>query len=321
MVHIKTINSEVDIRQNIAENFKQHRTLKQSALYLDDGADYYYNPDKKFSGERYDYFKITQMLESIITKDKEGARTAIISLGCGSCEKDKILIEKLQESGHNISFFGVDTSMSMIQKAYNVLKDVTFEATLICADFSLGGFREQLDSIVGEYETGIYLFLGNTFGNIDQSYIADILKNVLHIGDHLLLDVIGFETITPYIQTKLFQRYQSYLDNPADIEFSLYPLKFFGIQTDGKRERLTLEVSKDSASQARVFIFGFFAGTSVDFNVKNEVFNLTPTEHVKLRVIMIYDLQELEKFLDIKNFKLKAKIVGNFLNQFLLERQ
>lgn len=319
MIQVRPINSEMEIQKDVVKNFKRRRTVNQTAFYLDSGADHYYNPDKKFSGEQYDYHKITQLLENILVK-KKSEKIVIVSLGCGSCEKDKIVLEHLQEKGYNnIRFFGVDSSIAMIQKATSVLDEATFDANLICADFGVAGFKEGLNKIIGHYDIGIYLFFGNTFGNLNQSYIADVLRNILHEGDYLLLDIIGFEEITTTIQASLFQRYLGYLDNPADVKFSLSPFDTFGIPKDcGK---LTLQVTTDAVTQARVYLFGFKVETSTDFNIEREAFNLAPNEEVSLHFIMIYDLNELNKFLKTKKFEVKEKIIGKFLNQLLLEKK
>lgn len=317
MVDIRTINSEVEVRKDIIKKFKQERIVDQTAFYLDKGADHYYNPNKKFSGEQYDYPKLARLIGKIISK-KKGKRAAIVSLACGSCKKDKLLLEHLQELGHNISFFGVDSSMAMIKKANKVLSNVTFEANLICADFGAFNFKTELNNIVGDYDLKIYLFFGHTLGNLNQSYMADILKNILHKGDYLLLDVIGFETITVQIQAKLFERYSSYLESPPEMEFFLSPLKTLGIPEDCGE--LTLEVTTDNATKARLFKFGFKINTLVTFNLEGGEVNSSPDEHISLYHVLVYDLNKLTEFLSIRDFKLKEQVTGKFVNQLLFER-
>lgn len=323
MIHIKTINSEVEIQKDIIASFKKQRIIDQTACYLNNGKDRYYNPSRtnmqaRYSGSKYDYSKMAQLLQGILS-EKKGTKTAIISLGCGSCETDKIVLEHLQEMGYNFSFFGADSSMAMLHKANDVLSDVTFECTLICANFGAFNFREELDKIIGDYDLGIYLFLGNTLGNLNQSYIADILKNILQKEDYLLLDVIGFETITTPIQAQLFKRYKGYLSNPADAEFYLGPLKDFGIPVDcGK---LVLKTTEDNVTQAQVFAFGFKAHTSISFSLEKEKVSLSPNEYVNLHNVLIYDLGELVKFLRTKEFEIKERLLGNYHNQLLLQKQ
>ena len=319
MVQISTIHSEVEIYKSIVKKFKQERVTDQTAFYLNERADIYYNPDKKFAGEQYDYSKITRLLENILAK-KKGSKVVIVSLGCGNCEKDKIVLEHLQERGYNnIRFFGVDSSMAMIQKACNVLNNTPFEAHLICADFGALGFKKELDNIIGNYDIGIYLFFGNTFGNLHQGYIADVLKSILSTGDYLLLDIIGFKTITTTIQAKLFQRYLQYNENPADVKFHSGPIKALGVPEDcGK---LTLEVTTDPATQARVFKFGFKVHTLTTLNLEEEEVNLSSNGRIHLIHILVYDLHKLTKFLEERSFKLKEQVTGKFLNQLLLQKQ
>lgn len=317
MIDLSTIHSQVEVKKDIIKNFKQHRVINQTALYLGTGVDLYYNPDAILS-KAYDYHKVAILLKEIISKRTE-AKLAFVSLGCGSCEKDKKVLEHLQETTkHNITFFGVDSSMAMIKKANKVLKDASFDSHLIFADFGALGFKEELDDLIGDHDIGIYLFFGNTFGNLNQGYIADVLNNILHKDDYLLLDVAGFETITTTIQSKLFKRYVRYLNSPHEAVFFLRPIKSFGVPEDcGK---LILDITKDDATQAQVFMFKFKVSNSTTFDLGEKV-NLSPNECVDLCKILVYDLGELNKFLEIKEFKLKGQILGDFHNQLLLQKQ
>lgn len=318
MIRIKTINSEVEIWKSIVTNFKQYRAIDQKAFYLGAGAALYYHPDKKFTGESYDYSTIARLIARLLTQNK-GAKVAVVSLGCGNCEKDKIILEQVQAMGHNVRFFGVDSSIAMLHKANRVLSDVTFEAHLICADVGAFHFKRELDRIIGAYDLGLYLFFGNTFGNLNQSYIAEALKKSLRPGDYMLLDIIGFEHITPQIKGMLLERYEGFLKNPPDTEFYLHPLKAFGIPVDCGR--LSLDVTKHNASQAQVFTFGFKITTLTDFSLEEDELTLSPNEYIQLGDILIYDLKELIKFLETKKFALKDQLIGDFMNQLLLQRQ
>lgn len=323
MIKIKTINSQVDIREDFFENFKRYRVIDQTACYLGDGTNRYYNPKRtnmsaRYSGSNYNYLEIAQLLDSALNK-KKGTKVVVISLGCGSCQLDKEVLQHLQKKGNDFSFFGVDSSMDMLYKAKRVLNDITFEAHLICANFGTSKFRKELDHIVGEYDIGIYLFSGNTLGNLNQSYIADILKNILRTGDYLLLDIAGFETISTTVQAKMFKRYKSYLDNSADAKFYLGPLKYLGVPENNGE--LVLKVTEDNETQAQVFTFGFKVNTLTEFKLEEEDISLSPNEYVELHHVLIYDLDKLAKFLETKKFKKKKHMIGSFMNQLLLQRQ
>lgn len=318
MIRIKTINSEVEIREDIVRTFKQYRVVDQKAFYLGAGSDIYYHPDRVSSGNKYDYFKIAQLIAKVLTQNKE-AKVAIVGLACGNCEKDRIVLEHVQEAGYDVPFFGVDSSMAMLHKANSVLSDAPFEAHLICADVGAFHFKRELDRILGEYDLSLYLFFGNTVGNLNQNYIARMLSNILRPGDYILLDVVGFETITPQIEDKLLRRYTGYLSNPEEASFFLYPLKSLGVPEGcGK---LTLKVTKDDTHQARVFTFGFEITTSANFNLEGEEINLSPNDYIDLHLILSYDLNALTVFLEKKKFALKDQLVGEFMNQLLLQRQ
>lgn len=315
---IKTLVSEVAIWEEIIKSFLKNRVIEQTAFYLGKGADHYYSPNKTSSGDKYNYPKIAQLLENVLTP-KKGAKTAIISLGCGNCEKDKKILEHLQQAGYPFSFFGIDSSMAMLQKAGATLNDVAFETQLICADFGALSFRKDLDKIIGEYEVKIFLFLDNTFGNLNQSHIANVFDNMLHPGDHLLLDVAGFKTITTLTQANLFKRYLQYVENPFEIEFRLGPLKALGIPEENGK--LTLEIAIDDATKARVFTFGFKITRFTIFELEGETIKLSDNERIHLIYILIYDLDKLTQFLEERDFKLQNQVIGEFVNQLLFKKQ
>lgn len=326
LVTLRTINSEVEIWKSVIKNFKQYRTVNQTAFYLGAGADRYYHPKVdtclKFSKD-FDYPAIARLLHDILAKTK-GLKVTIVSLACGSCEKDKSVLEYLHELGYDISFFGVDSSMAMLKKASKVLHGITFNAQLICADIGAFHFKKELDRIIGEYDVAIYLFFGNTFignilGNLNQNYMTGILNNIIRPGDYMLLDIVGFKATTPHIQDKLLERYTGYLDNPAEVDFFLGPLKYFGVPEDCGE--LTLDIRKDPVTQALMPSYGFEVHTSIDFNLDGEEISLSPNEYINLFYILVYDLNELRKFLKTKKFKLKDQRIGDFANQILLQRQ
>ena len=322
-IPLRTIVSEVEIQNSIVKNFKQYRTLNQTAPYVGAGAEYYYDPDMKFSGESYDYPKITTLLESVFT-EKKGAKIAVVSLACGNCKKDRRVLEPLQAAGYPFSFFGVDSSMAMLYKAGEVLNDVTFKARLICADVGAFNFKKELDRIMGEYDVVIYMFFGNTFignilGNLNQTYMTDLLNNILRPGDYMLLDLVGFKTLTPTIREKLLERYTGYLTRAPEIKFFLNPLKFLGVSENFGE--LTLKMAKDDTTQAHIFIFGFKIHTPFRFTLEGDELIVNSNECINLYYIWAYDLYKLTEFLASRNFKLKEQRVGEFVSQLLFKRQ
>ena len=313
-IPLRTIVSEVEIQDRIVKNFKQYRTVNHMAFYLGDGADYYYN----VSTDHYSYPKITTLLKSVFT-EKKGAKIAVVSLACGNCNIDNTVLEPLQAAGYPFSFFGVDSSMAMLYKAGEVLNNAAFNARLICADVGAFNFKKELDRIMGAYDIVIYLFFGNTAGNLNQNYMIRMLNTILRPGDYVLLDVVGFEQITPKIKDKLEERYTGYLNDPADIRFLLYPLNRLGIPD--RCGELVLDTKKDITTQAKVFKFGFISNQAIQFTLEGEEISITPNEYIDLLDILVYNLPILTTFLEEKGFMLKEKIVGDHVNQLLFKKQ
>ena len=75
----------------IQDNFKRYRNIEQRAFYLDDGALAYYDPDKKFTKEARDVDSVLDSFNEIYKNSKD--ELAIISLGCGSCEIEKKVLD------------------------------------------------------------------------------------------------------------------------------------------------------------------------------------------------------------------------------------
>lgn len=317
MIDIRTINSEVDIQEECTKNFKKKRIIDQTALYLGTCANNYYNPNTAFSAQ-YDYPRLIQLLTNTLSEKKD-LSVAIISLGCGSCEKEKPILDHLKKVGYNISFFGVDSSMAMIKKAARVLNNATFEPHLICADFGGLNFKKELNKIIGDYSVKMYMFFGNTFGNLNQSYVTDVLKNIMRTGDYLLLDIVGVEAVTPLMRSKLFERYVKFIEHPPEKRFFFGPAKALGIPEDCGE--MALEVNTDHTTQALIFRFKFKINRSVKFNIEQEEVNLSTNEYIHLCDILVYDINELIKFLKKRSFKLEEQILGYPWNQLLLQRQ
>lgn len=314
---IRSINSESDVWKKIFNDLREYRVMNQMALYLDAGVDRYYNPNTAFL-KHYDYLKLAQLLARVLI-EKQGLSVAIISLGCGSCETDKVLLEHLQEMGYNFSFFGVDSSLRMIRKANDVLHSATFDTHLICANFGAFDFQEELDEIIGHYDVKIYTLFGSTMGNLDQGYIGDTLRDILLPDDYLLLDIGGFKTITYLNKLQLFNRYSEYIDSPYEAEFFLGPLKDFGVPQDiGK---LILDIETDHATQAEVFIFKFEIKKSIELTLRKKTVGLTANEQIDVCRILVYDFNELIKFLKKKKFEFKDQLHGEYNNQLLFQRK
>lgn len=317
-IPIQTISSETAIWRNMTQNFRKYRVLDYIAFYLGTGADYYNHPDNLFSPQGYDYPKIAQLIADILPKNT-AAKTAIVSLGCGSCENDRRILEHLQALGHTMPFVGVDASMAMLHKAQKALEGVTFDTRLLFADFSTEDFEKELNNIVDQYDLRIYLFMGNTLSNFHQSYITNKLSNMLHTGDYLLLDVAGCSEMPFQIHDKVHGRHTDSPANSPEKEFLLHPLKVFGVPEHcGK---ITLTETDYEAAGAQEVTFGFRVHTSCGFNLEGMEINLYPNDLVELHHVLTYNLTKLARYLEEKNLIVKEKVGGECMNQLLLEKQ
>lgn len=323
--YLHCITSQVDVYKSIVQNLKQHNKINQSAFYTGTLWKSYDVPYIEFSPvpeEEYEYPATLQWLKTLF-EDHEGAKVAVISLGCGACEKEKIVMEQLQKEGYQVPFFGVDTSMELIHRAREAFYRSPVQSCFIQADLGEGYFKKELDRMIGVYDVVIYLFLGNTFisdmlNNPSPKKMTNTLKALIKPGDYMLLNPAGAIKLPHISQNKLLDHYKGYCKNPDARRFLLHPLKVLGISEDCGE--LTLTIARDDTTGAQVTTFIFRVHTPFRFTLEGEEVILNPNEYIELFCIWFYELESLTVFLEEQNFELKGQVEGAFMNQLLFQK-
>lgn len=315
MLHAPRLTYE----QLIAEflnHFREYKVLKQKAFYLGESAGLYYD----FQAEKIkDFVQYEKRYYSFIQKyclEKE-KKIALISLGCGNARKEKAIMASLEEDGYSFAFFGVDSSPDMIALAEDVLEGETYPYTLFCADFSSDEFLEQLHTAVKTYDIRVYSFLGATFGNVQQSYMADILSDMLEPGDTLWLEVAVRQGTTLTDDRRLFEKYLSWLDSEKHVTFLQKPLHDFQIPID--HGELFVEMKREDVLGALCFVFGFRFLKKTVISFLGHTITLLPGTMVELLTIRAYDGDGLVRFFEERDFRFVASERG-LHGQFLFER-
>lgn len=321
MTRIRTISSEVDLKKETYRYFKYNLAVDQKTFYFNRGVNKYY--EMVNAGEMRNE-EVTQknfeFLKKTFFKKKE--KYSFISLGCGDAEEEKKLLNLAHKDKINISYFGVDSSMSMISKAQQNMKKCKFEKEFIYADFSGEKFKDEFSDIINEEETSkkIYAFLGGTLGNVPQNYIANTLGNMLQKGDSLLIEVRSQKEISHSNANEYFKLYLNYIKNPIMKKFLQHPLINLKIPlTSGK---LTLEMIKETPLNTLLFNFGFTLNEKVELNLNKENLTLLEGDSIQLLNIRVYEFESLKNFFEKRNFKYLGKtLLDKNVLQIAFEKQ
>jgi len=98
-------------------------------------------------------------------------------------------------AGYPVAYFGVDSSRKMLNLAQQNLADEPFSKTFVLADILRPDFVDKWRPLLADYGAQVYAMLGGTFGNFEQTVIAEALARIVPAGDYLYLDVVPqFET-------------------------------------------------------------------------------------------------------------------------------
>jgi hypothetical protein len=115
-----------------------------------------------------------------------GTKVPVISFGAGEALKDRIILKALQSAGHEVKYFPVDASQTLLETACAGAEDDDCEALGLKADIS-SPVHLLLAADVSEAPR-LFLMVGNTLGGFDP---LDQMKHVagcLHKGDILIVD-------------------------------------------------------------------------------------------------------------------------------------
>lgn len=313
--------SDLEFDIELLTNIK-NRVIEQKQLYLEEGASKYYKSTPNliprphsstgFTNEEMSAFIIEHCVP------KENTSMAITSLACGNCQKESHLLKQKEIQEKNFLFLGMDASKTMLTNAEENLNNIAGDVRLVCADFGSTFFRQELSSILQSYHHRIFLFLGNTIGNIQLTNIADTLSNTLKNGDLLLIDVLTRIDETLETDVHIFQKYASYLKIPELTTFYFHPLSRVGIPFENGE--MTLQMHKEESTGALRFEFGFLFKVKTQIYFRNEYITILPGEIITLNTIRVYDSQKFLSFFTEHNFTVIASETKNNKMMILFQK-
>jgi hypothetical protein len=170
-----------------------------------------------------------------------------ISLGCGSGEKDVLMLNMLSPNERLVSYFPVDQSYTLLENAItetlaNINADDLYVRG-IRADFrQLPSFRHIFNK---KNTVAVFSMLGCTLGNYDEVSLLTAISECMKPGDMLILEIA-------LISEELLQKQNGdiiesgkYADRKLQ-DFLLSPIKPFVKEL--KRESLLFIIDKDNTS-------------------------------------------------------------------------
>lgn len=155
--------------------------------------------------------------------------TAFVSLGCGDANKEKPLLQFLETNYPDIPYLGIDSSYRMLELAQENLTGIKLEKDFLFADLTNKECKQYVDDQTQDYKIRILAFLGGTFGNPNQTEIANAIHKFMLDGDLLWVDMQTREEISTESEDLLEQKALSRLSNETLQASNLLPLRQIGL--------------------------------------------------------------------------------------------
>ncbi|MCU0519857.1 MAG: L-histidine N(alpha)-methyltransferase [Anaerolineae bacterium] len=276
--------------------FLSERRVPQNLFYLMNGADSFYsyrNAEVEQIPWRQEYDFFTR--QALWTR---GQRIGFVSLGCGNARPEQMLLRSLHRDGYDVAYFGVDSSDAMLTLAGETLENESFERSYVLADFGEPDFPSGLWRLVGGCDSRLFAMIGATFGNFDQTFIADLLGRLVPPNDYVYLDVV------PMFQAedqngKLRARLSRVPENLSRFFDRL--LGMLGLSL--AQGRVVCTESGDGDLHTMRFTFHFEVESRITVSCLGTEADLLPGERIELLSIRAYDAESLKQFLEHRGFR------------------
>lgn len=321
MERIYNLISDWALSDEFLRNLRNRR-LEQKFLYLEEGSRLYY--DLMDVGSEYgnhNNIYSAESLKSIFDNipTTAGKDTAFISLWAWNSEKEHTLFSSLSpEELKSITYFAVDSSREMLQLSIDRLSDLPdLNKVFLCSDFSTQDFRIELTQMTKEYKNRIFAFFSNTFGNIAQTSIIDILYNLLNPWEIIRLDVRLRKWLKAKDDLETSEAYQQYLQLYQD--FFLVPFTKLGISKESWV--FSIITHKEELLNSLKFNVSFSFNEKTRIEYKSDVVTILPHEKIYILWIRHYDPMGLIHFFEEHGFRTIEERLGETRWHFLFQRK
>lgn len=277
-------------------SYVKKRQMDQKFVYLWDGAKKYYTVAATKDDDIHVVWKryYTFFKEKIHLSKKSSF--AFVSLWCGNALQEKFVLQKLIQDGYNFTYIAVDASKSMIHLAKETLSDVSWiDKIFVCADFCDTNFVKNMNKLTKNIDHKIFFFFWRTFGNPNQTNIADSLFNMLGENDYLWFDVLWRDNTNASVKIKIFERYTAYVKNQKYLNLFFTPLAALWLSLS--QGKFLLKTNDESSVWAIVYSFFFVFEKKAVITIEGETLHFLPWEKINLIQIRNYDIERLIHFL------------------------
>lgn len=275
--------------------FIETKRVPQNLFYLLNGASSFYSYRNRDLAQiawqdEYRFFA----RQPFWTGDR---RFAFISLGCGNAGPEKMLLRHMANHDYRVDYVGVDSSEAMLELAAENLEAEPFDQRYVLGDFTYADFQDNLHDLVDGYDLRVYAMIGGTFGNFEQTWIADLLAGLIPDGDYLYLDVVPM--YADEVQNmKLRDRFAHLPENLQTFFDKL--LDRLGLRREDGR--IVAEQTSDGDLHTIRSTFYFVPDEALAFACLGEGVTLDAGERVELMSIRAYDVASLKTFLAARGF-------------------
>lgn len=285
------------LQADYLSEFLAERRVPQILFYQLDGAHAFYtyrNQDLAEIAwrEEFDFFAA----QPFWARDR---RYAFISLGCGNAGPEKMLLRLMHDHGYCVDYVGVDSSPAMLELATANLDGERFATTFAQADFARADFAERLGDLVDDYDHRIFAMMGGTFGNFDQTFVADLLRELIPVDDYFYLDVVPF-----YASEEQNRKLRERLSRLPQNLSAFFDRLLGSLGLGPEQGEIVCVESADAALNTMRFTFYFESTTEVRVSCLSTEVDLMPGERVELMSIRAYDVASLVSFLGDRGFRL-----------------
>jgi uncharacterized SAM-dependent methyltransferase len=224
-----------------------------------------------------------------------GPRVHLVSLGCGSGQKDADLLACVRATGREIFYTPVDVSLALVLRAVQTAESIVPRShcfPLVCdlasaedlpeivaAPYGRSGSYGDLTSAAGRTNMPerLLAFFG-MMPNFEPSLILPKLASLLRPGDHLLLSA----NLAPGLDYDAgLNRILPQYDNVLTREWLLTFLLDLGVERGDGELRYTLEQSAEAGGVKRVTVyFDFLKPRSLQ--VGDESLAFVPNDSIRL---------------------------------------
>ncbi|PCI24913.1 hypothetical protein COB57_04050 [Candidatus Peregrinibacteria bacterium] len=306
--------NDLKLNEQLIENIK-NRSIDQLFIYQQEGAKNYID-NKKDNMNMSNIDDYLSMFKKIGMKKNE--KIAILSLGCGDAEQEKYILSKLDPE-LNIHYYGVDSSLKMLDYAKKNMKDVSFHQDYICADFSSQQFRRHIQSSLSGFDKRIFIFW-RTLPNIKLTNIVDTFYNIMEEKDILWMDAkmrSGSTQLSFFQDSELYQKH--HLQNPQFIKFCFSSLRAAGFSSTDGEFKIKSAIDPAQKSLECTFIFKLNKTKTLTFNT--EILHIDKNEEITVLKIMNFDKKGVIEFFEKRDFHYIGYCEHNRIGQFMFEKK